>query len=273
MKFRFAIHAHVFYPELWPELANCIKNFENHDIALYVTTPHAGDDIRERIFAEFPFANYRVLENRGYDVGPFMEVLNSLDLSNYDFIVKLHTKRDWDGWFNSMYVHGGKWRNWLLDFCKTKENLERTLSVFNTNFDVGAVANPNVIVTHGDYLEKESVKERAKLLIEKIGLPSATRCFIGGTMFICRATLLKPLQNSCVLSDFSPVKKHELATLAHVYERALGYIITAQGKTIVASIRTYTVFPHLWFITVPIYNILLFLRNQMPDRRRQRHHG
>lgn len=36
---RFAIHAHVYYRELWPELATCIRNFADYEHNLFITTP------------------------------------------------------------------------------------------------------------------------------------------------------------------------------------------------------------------------------------------
>lgn len=264
---RFAIHAHVFYPELWPELAACIRNFGDYDIDLFVTTPHHDTALKTTILGDFPTANYRILENRGYDVGPFCEILNGLDLTHYDFIVKLHTKRDWRGWFNFHYVRGNSWRKRLLSFCATHEALRKTLLIFESNPNTGIVADPSVIVTHGDYLESSTVKNSALNLIKQQGLTTRRRAFIGGTMFIIKAALLKPLQGVCHLQDFEPVRNHELRTLAHVCERVFGYLVSAQGYMIRPSRAGISPIELLWFVIVPTYKILAFLRNQMPDRR------
>jgi len=273
MSWRFFIHAHLYYPELWHELAQCIRNFDDWSYDLCVTTPHREERIHELVHKDFPRAKYIVCENRGYDVGPFVEVLNGVDLSKYDYVVKLHTKRDWCGWMNSTYVMGSKWRNWLLSFCKTKENLCRTLSVFRENPSAGMVAHSAVIVSHGDYLESESVKREADLIVRGAGLIPKCRKFVGGTMFVVRASLLIPLQHRHAISDFAVVKSHELGTLAHVYERAIGYVVMAQGMDIVSACREFSVLRNLWFVIVPIYRILYFIRDQMPDRRRARARG
>lgn len=270
MKLRFFIHAHVFYPELWPELVQCIMNFSDYSYELCVTTPQNDCSVREMVLKDFPHADYRVCENRGYDVGPFVDVLNGINLSNYDFVVKLHTKRNWSGWMNSTYVRGGFWREKLLSFCRTKENLNLVLSLFQERSEVGMVVHPAVIVSHGDYLESEQIKRDAETTVRRAGLCPGDRKFVGGTMFIGRAALFRPLQHLNVIDDFNVVKKHELGTLAHVYERVIGYVVMAQGMDIVPFCQDFSILRCLWFIIVPAYRVLYFIRDQMPDRRKKR---
>lgn len=251
-----AIHAHVYYAELWDELADCLRNFQGYPYDLFVTTPHSDETLKKRILSDFPDADYRILENRGYDLGPFIDVLNSLDLSKYDYIVKLHTKRDWSGWFNFMHVHGPQWRNMLLSFCRTRQAVENALDVFQRNPKAGMVANASLIITHGDYPESENVKQRAEQLLAKARLLPAQRIFIAGTMFMARAQLLKPLQGLRTLNDFEPVLQHEVGTLAHAYERLLGYAISAQGMSITPLDRPQNPLAILWPLIVPPYKLL-----------------
>ena len=267
---RFAIHVHVFYSELWSEIANCLKNFPPAECDIFITAPAKNEVLCQQIINSLPNASYEITENRGYDVGPFVETINHIELSQYEYIVKLHTKRNWRGWFNSTFVRGSIWRDLLIEFCATKDNLNRCLSIFSADPNVGVVASPDVIVKHGDYLEAEIVKQKAEMLIHKCGLIPRDRTFVGGTMFICRAKLLRPIQGLHSISDFDIIHKHELGTLAHVYERLLGYIISAQGYHIAPFRHSMLILPRLWFIIVPAYKVLSFIRNQMPDRRRKR---
>lgn len=265
-----AIHAHVFYPELWDELASCIRNFQGYPYDLFVTTPHSDKSLQQKILSDFPHADYRILENRGYDLGPFVDVLNSLDLSKYDYIVKLHTKRDWSGWFNFMHVHGPQWRNMLLSFCRTRQAVETGFNVFLNDPSAGMIADASLIVTHGDYLESENVQQLAEQLLRRAKIIPTRRIFVGGTMFMARAKLFKPIQGLLQPADFETVQRHELGTLAHTCERLLGYAVVSQGMKVISLGRPKNSLSLLWPIIVPTYRVLAFIRNQMPDRRRER---
>ena len=260
MKETFLIHAHVFYPELWDELARCIGNFPSEARTIVVTVSAADTQLEARIKNDFPDARIDLVENRGYDVGPFIDLLGRIDLSAYTYIVKLHTKRDWSGWFNSSYTCGSRWREQLLNFCASKKNFDRVLGIFRSRPEAGVVVDSSVIVTRGDFLEKESVKAEAEALLEDCGLTPAARAFVGGTMFIIRSELLRPLAGRHTLQDFAPVRHHEVATLAHIYERALGYLVTAQGFEITGFNHDPSLLRRLWFIIIPTYRVLAFLR-------------
>ena len=266
---KFAIHAHIYYRELWDELSGCIRNFPKGEYDLFVTTPHVDADFERRVMAEYPRCDYRVVENRGYDVGPFIDVLNRLDLSRYEFVVKLHTKRDFVGLENYIRFSGSKWRDYLLAFCKTPKNLSRTLNCF-ADPRIGMVGHPLLVIGTGDFFESNRVKKVAVEWVRKLGLKPARRLFVGGTMFVARAELFKCIQGKVSLDDFAPVVSHELGTLAHVYERVLGYMVCAQGKQIVGFFRQVNVLSCFAFVIVPAYRVLAFLRNQLPDRRRER---
>ena len=70
--------------------------------------------------------------------------------------------------------------------------------------------------------------------MQELGLEIKSRLFIAGTMFMCRAGVLKPLQQAPYgIDDFEPYDPFKPGgSLAHAYERLLGYVVTAQGYKI-----------------------------------------
>ena len=56
-------------------------------------------------YRDFPLAKISIVENRGFDVGPFIKTISELNLDNYDFIVKLHTKRNRFGIVNYLPIY------------------------------------------------------------------------------------------------------------------------------------------------------------------------
>lgn len=86
--------AHVYYPESAAELAEFLKNLRRYNCDLIVTATEgeAAEAARKTIAPLFPEAEIRVRPNRGLDIGPFLEVVQSRDLSRYRIIVKVHAK-------------------------------------------------------------------------------------------------------------------------------------------------------------------------------------
>ena len=104
-KARFAIVAHIYYPDLWEEFA---ETFERQDIDydLYVTLTYRGEETDElvaEIQDRFPDAYVLPVNNRGRDILPFMTLVNAGALDGYEAVCKLHTKKsphrdDGDHW-------------------------------------------------------------------------------------------------------------------------------------------------------------------------------
>lgn len=88
------VHVHIYYPEMWYELRQCIQNIVPHSFDLYVTMVEEHQDIITDIKDSFPSAKIKVVENRGYDIYPFIKILNNLDMDDYSYVIHLHTKRD-----------------------------------------------------------------------------------------------------------------------------------------------------------------------------------
>jgi len=216
---KLAVVLHSFYPELRPELDACLANLdEPYD--LFVT--EAGS------------------ENVGFDVWPFLRVLNGLDLSRYTHVLKLHTKRNLARpvVFNGMSVVGSAWRDWLLSIVRTPQawaEAKRRLS----DPDVGMVAAAECIL---DRRATESREERMMFddaLREgarRFGLPVRRfrgANFVGGTMFLAKSEALKPLQGRFAATDFAVSDTtHRSASFAHVAERLIGFSVAAAGLRI-----------------------------------------
>jgi len=228
------VHIHIYYPELWPVLKKAVLNIFPYDFDLYVTTIDKNEFLREDIIGSFPNAHFLIVDNLGYDVGPFIDVLNSADLKKYDYIVKLHTKRDMPvgSILNGYDVSGSKWRDYAMEFISERETFKQTLEAFANDENLGMVTNYRLI------MEKEKDDKKAEHEAEKmlanLGLKSEKYGFVAGSIFMCRAALLKPLKNLKIQADQfeKPDAKHRTSTLAHTIERLFGLLVLAQKKTI-----------------------------------------
>lgn len=235
---RTLVVAHVYYPQLWPELAACVRNIDGkRDLVITYGNETAVADARR----DFPGARFLKCENRGYDIWPFVVALQSFDLSAYDAIVKLHTKRDvvsdvrFD--FNHAVYNGAAWRDFLLGFVRTPEAWRRTARLL-AKPTVGMVAERHVVMRRRD-VPVSRTKESFDAAAVFLGLdPKAVRRsgqYVAGTMFAAKPAALQPLLAKELTAEmFDPPAGHETETFAHVMERALGLSVSAAGFKIVA---------------------------------------
>lgn len=232
-----AVIAHVFYPEFWPELARCICTVGDA-CDLFVT--YVDESAVAAARRDFPAARFIACENRGYDIWPFLKVLQEIPLDDYDLVVKLHTKRDVTGELlvlNHAWVGGSAWRERLLAFVATGDAWRRTLRCF-TDPRIGMVADRHLVFRRGDLPAKlDGSFDRAREEFRRLtgfAVPAEAE-YVAGTMFAARPTALKPLLvRRLEASAFEPPAGHRCETYAHLMERMFGFSVVAAGLRIAA---------------------------------------
>ena len=234
-KQRTAIIAHVFYLEIWPEISNAIKNLMDvcsDDSCVFVTFPCGQESIAEIVRRECPSAKLQAVRNVGWDVWPFFAVLNKLNLSKWDLVVKLHTKRDIEScWINfRRFADPEGWRRALLSFCSTRKAAQRSIQAFRRQSKLGMVAGARVIDPGGYGTGRSG--ENCQRLLETIGLKPQSWAIVWGTMWIMRIELLRPVWQRWGEMDFAAPRTddpHADYGLAGDCEMLFGMIVGAQG--------------------------------------------
>lgn len=241
-----AVITHVFYPEMWPELAECIRNIDcERDLFFTFVDPAAVEAARR----DFPDARFVECENRGFDVWPFLKALGGLRLEDYDAVVKLHTKRDivfeFNCHFNGCDFNGPNWRNRLLAFCRTPEAWRRTCAALRRR-GVGMVADADLVLRRRDVPRRDHkiAFDRALAEMPHCGgrpLDGPGLQFVAGTMFAVRPEPLALLMKRGFAAEmFAPsahVKVDDME-YAHLVERMFGFAVTACGLRIDAFDRS-----------------------------------
>lgn len=229
---KIAVHLHIFYSEQIDEMVKYLQNICGAEYDLFVTVIKDFNYVQSKIKAFKSDAKIVEVSNRGYDVGPFIEFINRIDLSKYDYVLKLHTKnRQKDLWvkLNNRRFNNALWHSLLLDaLLKTPERFVENCKLFMHYPYSGLVASAYCLTneqkTYQDILPQINDE------LSKMGFAVCqTFYFVAGTMFMARADLLRPLQKYSI-ADFAPTDgsiKH--GTKAHVFERLFGAIIEAQG--------------------------------------------
>ena len=224
---------HIYYPEMWRELKEYLKNiFVPYD--LIVTFAAKYEDIENDIINFKADAKIMYVDNCGYDVGPFMKALQSVNLDNYEYLIKLHTKRNLNFQYPPLMLSYYKfafksWRETLLSFISSEDNLKKCINSFENNHGLGMINNYKLFINkkfEGD----KYVWEKVENFLKKNDIYIDDFKYIAGTMFIARASLFKFLQEKTF--EFNETNRFDFHSNAHVLERVFGAIIYGQGKYI-----------------------------------------
>ncbi len=230
---RFAVALHLFYRDLWPEFERALRALDQ-PFHLIVTTTAFDADFEARVRGAFPRAEIHVYENRGRDVGPFLQLLHEGRLDAYPLICKLHGKRS--GAEGPRMLFGEVWRRTnVADLIGSKRQVEKILDRFETAPHVGMIGSPRFRLPN-EFIQHQSAwaenREATLALAARMGIaPKDFRLdFFAGTMFWIRQEALAPLRTlDLALADFPDENGAMDGEFQHALERALGAAPPAAG--------------------------------------------
>lgn len=233
---------HLFYPAAWKEIRCYLHNLSIYNYDLYVSYPQEliPDEIIEEIRSYKNDTVFYEFENRGYDIGPFIELLNHIDLSKYDIVFKLHSKgiSRPELYMYDKFFRRKEWFQQLFRGTIGILNAHRSMKKLSVkNGKIGMVASGNLIVKDPKH-KQNLVKEWC----EELGIPmSFDYHFVAGTCYAERAELLRPLMDiNLNLERFDVTTRGEFS-LAHAVERIACMQIEQQGYEISKnSVRSWT---------------------------------
>ena len=235
MKLRLAVHLHLHYISMWPEMKSYLANIKDYPYDLFVTLTVENTEIEKDIKSFKSDAKIWIVENRGYDIGPFIDFLHHIDLNKYDLVMKLHTKNKFNGVDTHInnYVFSRKlWFKVLTrSLIGSSKIFMKNIKEFQKYPELGMVGSKYLIAS--DTETSSTVSSQVGIILNELGLSSKYIKFVAGTMFICRSNILDPLKKYYTIVDFPPTNgKIKDGTLAHAIERVMGCLATAQGYKI-----------------------------------------
>jgi len=210
-----AVIVHLYYPDVWDELRRYLSNIEQPFDLFVSLCEETGKFFDAQIHRDFPSATVRFFENRGRDVGPFLEFLRDERMLGYTYICKLHSKK------SPHRMDGAAWRGDLYrQLLGNPARISEIKDIFDTQPLVG-------IVGAKDHLESAqeswgSNRKRVLQLASRLGMESrVVRLeFFAGSMFWFRPSAMRPLfELGLSLADFEHEDRQLDGTLAHVIER------------------------------------------------------
>jgi len=223
---RCVVLVHVYYPELWNEIARYLRNLDGSDFDLYVnavegrTTAEWARDVAR----DFPGTRVHYSPNRGQDIGGTINLLGHVDLSRYDWVCKLHTKRSpYDS------LGGDNWRVALVRACL--HDVGEVLDLLASRPDVSMVGCREWMTPYdggtGDPNYRHFVRLCRRLRLDP-------RRFIGpylaGTMFWCRSAVMQALKDVGLRQEEFHEGYARDGTLAHAMERVFTALARSVGN-------------------------------------------
>lgn len=228
---------HVYYAELWPEIAAALRGI-TRPFDLHVTTPRDAPDVLAAILEAFPAARIHKVANRGRDVAPFLHLLETGALDGYTTICKLHTKKSADGGRNP--IQGALWRNRLLfDLVAAPGVVERIVERFETDARAGIIGSPAYRFPNrlcNPNLSWGGNRARVLALAARMGIAAADfrLDFFCGSMFWIRRAALEPLRGLRLTDAFEEERGGLDGELEHAVERLFTTSAEVAGMTIVS---------------------------------------
>ncbi|MDR2252125.1 MAG: glycosyltransferase [Endomicrobium sp.] len=239
---RIAAFLHLYYLEQTDYFLEKLKNLDGFDYDLFITIPsiytleECSDEAIQKIKQFKPDAKIYIVGNRGYDIAPFFYALNKINLDEYEYIIKLHTKNNKSRnitCINDYPLTAQDFFNALVnDLIGTSKQIQKNIKILEENKEIGMLGS-SVCTTSEKFYYNRFLSQINEILGKLKLKPAEKIKFVAGSMFIAKATLFKVLQKSIKSENFPETdNKIKDGTLAHVYERLFGAIIENQNYQI-----------------------------------------
>jgi len=228
-----AVALHLHYAELWPEIAFLLKRWRAR-FQLIVTLTHEDDALARRIAADFPAAKVEVVENRGRDVRPFLQLLESGALDAYELVCKIHGKRSLRSGASPLFGEMFR-RAAFLDLVGSDAQVEDIQIRFASEPLLGLVG-PERFRARSRHNDPAEIMGASRATIEALARRMGAEIGQGeydvfhGTMFWARPRALARLRElGLAANGFSPEAGREDGALEHAVEGLINHAVRAAG--------------------------------------------
>lgn len=224
---------HIFYDDLWPELAAYANNFRDVSRDVFINVVDIAWSLRfQRELREVcPGAFVQLSNDNGRDIGGFVRLLDNVDIERYQLFAFMHTKK-------SPHIapeRGVHWRRSLLNtFAGSPQVVSDSVATFRADPKVGLIAAKEWRATDigNNAAHYERLLDHFKIDQEHRGVEYAS-----GTMFMIRSDIVRHLYDGLKQATFEyggdkDVEFHRDGQIAHGVERVIGNLVRQLGYRI-----------------------------------------
>ena len=224
-----AVHLHLFYVDLLPELVSYFANIPYH-FDLYISCQEDADVAAIKAglkdLKQVKTIDIRRLPNRGRDIAP-LYVKFAAEILKHDYFLHIHSKK-------SLYSgeEKGGWRRYCLEILLgSQEKINDIFDLFK-NQNAGLVypdIHEEVPMIAYSWLANEGAATQLFADYD-LGQMPAVFNYPAGSFFWARTDALRPLlEHGYTYEDFPREQGQTDGTLAHALERIVPFISRKQG--------------------------------------------
>lgn len=228
------VHLHLYYHEQIDFMIKNLKNINGCNWDLFVTYNTENPISINKLLKLKSDVHLIKVDNIGYDVWPFIQVIKSVNLNDYAYILKIHTKNKTPMMYVKKFTAKGYWwRNELINvLLSSKRKFRNNLKILDNNRNIGMLCSEICLFDTGDGLPENTymLDDELKLLNFK----TKSGKFCAGTMFMAKTEIYKFLKQDIINKlRFEPSEGSSSNTsLAHTYERILSLAVDEFGFNI-----------------------------------------
>ncbi len=220
-----AMVAHIFYPDLLPEVLACLSALPEGTHCHLTAPPDVAARLPKTAINRTD-VSLHAIENRGRDIAPFLALLRSGELGRYDAVLKIHTKR------SPHLGHGELLRKAFFASLAGRTTVVGNVLAIMRDSGVGIVGWRRVFMTGRRHWHTN--QRRVEALAASLDPPAEPRlAFFGGSMFWFRPAALDSIARSAIRQeDFEPETGQIDGTLHHALERCFAIAAAASGFSV-----------------------------------------
>lgn len=236
-KARFAIVVHVYYHDLWPDFRARLLDLDI-EFDLFVTATFFDDETDAMIadiVAHFPTARCIPLPNHGRDIFPFVHLVNAGLLDGYAAICKFHTKK------SPHRVDGEDWRNHLISGILDGPRTSAIVTAFLSDQEAGFLVADGQHFTDAQWWGSNRARVKEILLRVEIQATENGLSFPAGSIYWLKPEILAMIKAMRLTEHEFEMEIGQVdGTLAHAFERAIGFLCTNGGQVVRQSSEVFS---------------------------------
>jgi lipopolysaccharide biosynthesis protein len=225
----YAVQLHMFYHDLWPTFKAKLDSIDI-EFDLFITITDLGSETDELITVieqDYPNAFIARMPNQGRDIFPFVHVVNAGLLAPYKAVCKIHTKK------SPHRMDGSKWRDHLIQGVLPGVGTAKLAEAFVNDTEAA------FLVADGQHFTGEkwwgSNKQTTAHLLRRVEVDCDVDdlSFPAGSIYWIKPVMLSMIKGFQLDQHiFEPEIGQVDGTLAHAFERAIGYLAQNAGQKV-----------------------------------------
>jgi lipopolysaccharide biosynthesis protein len=219
------IFVHMFYPDMWTEIAGYLQNMQGvkHELYINLVTSSFDSAIFSQIRRDFPDAQILVSPNEGRDIGGLFRLFAEVDFNKLSAVAICHSKK-------SPHLAAGVGQSWMRDlmdaYADTRENYAKNVRIIQHDPSVGMIASAKWRRI-GVGRANDHHYQRISLLLPQ--LKGRTPEYLSGTMFLAKPAIIQGVYSALKELEFENGDGLDLrfqidGQVAHAIERAFGHM-------------------------------------------------